>query len=146
MKCSTAGMLGNVAAALRVSLYALKVYAGLDKQLHSFLTCALEGGWVTPNPARSAVSRYKGCVQDHCAHLRFWYHVLTCVSVRLSLAASSILSCTLRYFCRSKLFSKVCNWWSVNAVRAFRCFLVRFPLAWPPLPPPAASSSLWPVT
>ena len=95
---------------------------------------------------RSAVTRYKGCVQDRCAHLRFWYHVLTCVSVRLSLAASSILSCTLRYFCRSKLFSKVCNWWSVNAVRAFRCFLVRFPLGWPPLPPPAASSSLWPVT
>ena len=97
-------------------------------------------------PARSAVARYKGCVQERCAHLRFWYHVLTCVSVRLSLAASSILSCTLRYFCRSKLFSKVCNWWSVNAVRAFRCFLVRFPLGWPPLPPPAASSSLWPVT
>ena len=85
-------------------------------------------------------------VQDRCAYLRFWYHVLTCVSVRLSLAASSILSCTLRYFCRSKLFSKVCNWWSVNAVRAFRCFLVRFPLEWPLLPPPAASSSLWPVT
>ncbi|MPC83653.1 hypothetical protein E2C01_078368 [Portunus trituberculatus] len=32
-------------------------------------------------------------------------------------------SCTLRYFCRSKLFSSVCSWWSVKAVRAFRCFL-----------------------
>lgn len=36
-------MLGNVAAALRV-------YAGVDEQLHSFLTSALEGGWVTPKP------------------------------------------------------------------------------------------------
>lgn len=38
-------------------------------------------------------------------HLRFWYQVLTCVSVRLSEAASSMRSCTLRYFCRSKLRS-----------------------------------------
>jgi len=51
VKCSIAGMLGNVAAALRVSLYTLKVHAGVDEQLHSFLTSALEGGWVTPNPS-----------------------------------------------------------------------------------------------
>lgn len=38
-------------------------------------------------------------------HLRFWYQVFTCVSVRLSEAASSMRSCTLRYFCRSKLRS-----------------------------------------
>ena len=56
-------------------------------------------------------------------HLLFWYQVFTCVSVRLSLAASSILSCTLRYFCRSKLFSRQPSWWSVKAVRAFRGFL-----------------------
>lgn len=89
-------------------------------------------------------------------YLRFWYHVFTCVSERLSFAASSIRSCTERYFCRSKLFSRVCveenknklnyilsafsfylnnrildssrtevftcNWWSVKAVRALRCF------------------------
>lgn len=58
------------------------------------------------------------------AYLLFWYHVFTCVSVSCSFAASSILSCTLRYFCRSKLFSRVWSWWSVNAVRALRCFLL----------------------
>lgn len=59
------------------------------------------------------------------SHLLFWYHVLTWVSVRLSDAASSILSCTLRYFCLSKLRSSWASWWSVNAVRAFRGFLSR---------------------
>ena len=54
-------------------------------------------------------------------YLLFWYQVLTWVSVRLSLAASSSRSWTLRYFWRSKLFSNVCSWWSVNAVRALRC-------------------------
>lgn len=58
------------------------------------------------------------------AYLRFWYHVLTCVSVSCNCLARSILSCTLRYFCRSKFFSRVCSWWSVNAVRALRCFLL----------------------
>lgn len=38
-------------------------------------------------------------------YLRFWYQVLTCVSVRLRAAAKSMRSCTLRYFCRSKLRS-----------------------------------------
>jgi len=58
------------------------------------------------------------------AHLRFWYHVLTCVSLRFSLDASSMRSCTLRYFCRSKLCSSVFSWWSVNAVLALRVFFV----------------------
>lgn len=49
--------------------------------------------------ALSTLSRAAG------PHLRFWYQVLTCVSVRLREAASSMRSCTLRYFCRSKLRS-----------------------------------------
>ena len=57
------------------------------------------------------------------SYLLFWYQVFTWVSVRLSLAASSILSWTERYFCLSKLDSKVCSWLSVKAVRAFLCFL-----------------------
>ena len=56
-------------------------------------------------------------------YLRFWNQHLTCASASCSLAASSILSCTLRYFCRSKLFSRSCSCWSVNAVRGLRCFL-----------------------
>ena len=55
-------------------------------------------------------------------YLRFWYQVLTWVSVSPSLAASSSRSWTLRYFWRSKLFSSVCSWWSVKAVRALRAF------------------------
>lgn len=55
----------------------------------------------------------------------FWYHVLTCVSVRLRAAARSMRSCTLRYFCRSKLLSSWLSWWSVKAVRALRGFFVR---------------------
>ena len=39
------------------------------------------------------------------------------------MAASSILSWTDRYFCLSKLDSRVCNWLSVKAVLAFLCFL-----------------------
>uniref|UniRef100_A0A8C9ML77 Uncharacterized protein n=1 Tax=Serinus canaria TaxID=9135 RepID=A0A8C9ML77_SERCA len=52
------------------------------------------------------------CGQEGTVHfyLLFWYHVFTCVSVRLREAASSILSCTLRYFCLSKLRS---SWASV---------------------------------
>lgn len=34
-------------------------------------------------------------------------------------------SCTLRYFCRSKLLSSWLSWWSVKAVRALRGFFVR---------------------
>lgn len=59
------------------------------------------------------------------AYLLFWYQVLTCVSVRLREAASSIRSCTLRYFCRSKLRSSWASWWSVKAVRAFLGFFIR---------------------
>ena len=59
-------------------------------------------------------------------HLLFWYQVFTCVSDRFSFAANSILSCTLRYFCLSKLFSKLFNWWSENAVLAFLCFFALF--------------------
>ena len=55
-------------------------------------------------------------------YLLFWYQVFTWVSVRLSLAASSILSWTDKYFCLSKLLSKVWSWLSEKAVRAFRCF------------------------
>lgn len=55
-------------------------------------------------------------------HLLFWYQVLTCVSVRFSLDASSMRSWTLRYFCLSKLFSRLFSWWSVKAVRAFLGF------------------------
>lgn len=65
-------------------------------------------------------------------HLLFWYQVLTWVSLSPNLLANSIRSCTLRYFWRSKLFSSVCSWWSVKAVRAFRCFLLR--LDDPPMP------------
>ena len=54
----------------------------------------------------------------------FWYQVFTCVSVRLSFAANSIRSWTLRYFWRSNDFSKQWSWWSVNAVRALRGFLI----------------------
>lgn len=71
-----------------------------------------------------------GCTQAFVsswphAHLLFWYQVLTCVSVRFRDAASSILSCTLRYFWRSKLRSSWASWWSVKAVRAFRGFFRR---------------------
>lgn len=59
------------------------------------------------------------------AYLLFWYQVLTCVSVRLRAAARSMRSCTLRYFCRSKLLSSWLSWWSVKAVRALRGFFVR---------------------
>lgn len=58
-------------------------------------------------------------------YLRFWYQVLTCVSVRLREAASSIRSWTLRYFWRSKLRSNCASWWSVKAVRAFLGFFSR---------------------
>lgn len=58
-------------------------------------------------------------------YLLFWYHVFTCVSVRLREAANSILSCTLRYFCLSKLRSSWASWWSVKAVRALRGFFSR---------------------
>ena len=56
-------------------------------------------------------------------YLRFWYQVLTWVSVRLSEAARSMRSCTLRYFCRSKLRSSWLSWWSEKAVLALRGFL-----------------------
>lgn len=58
-------------------------------------------------------------------HRLFWYQVLTCVSVRLRAAARSMRSCTLRYFCRSKLLSSWLSWWSVKAVLALRGFFVR---------------------
>lgn len=54
---------------------------------------------------------------------RFWNQVFTCVSLIPNLLASSMRSCTLKYFWRLKHFSMLCNWWSVNAVRALRCFL-----------------------
>ena len=60
------------------------------------------------------------------AYLRFWYHVFTCVSDRFRRAANSIRSCTLRYFCRSKLCSREVSCWSVKAVRALRAFLLVF--------------------
>lgn len=62
---------------------------------------------------------------DAVTHRLFWYQVLTCVSVRLRAAARSMRSCTLRYFCRSKLLSSWLSWWSVKAVRALRGFFVR---------------------
>lgn len=75
-------------------------------------------------------------------YLRFWYQVFTWVSVRFSLAASSMRSCTLRYFCLSKFVSRVCSWWSVKAVRAFLCFLCCDPPAASLEPPfPRASSA-----
>ncbi len=63
---------------------------------------------------------FKSCKMSF--YLLFWYQVFTCVSVRLRRAASSMRSCTLRYFCRSKLLSRELSWWSVNAVRALRGF------------------------
>lgn len=63
--------------------------------------------------------------QQQGLYLRFWYQVLTCVSVRLREAASSMRSWTLRYFCRSKLRSSCASWWSVKAVRAFLGFFSR---------------------
>ena len=93
------------------------------------------------------------------AHLRFWYQVLTCVSLRFSFEASSMRSWTLRYFCLSKLCSSVLSWWSVNAVLALRVFfdlLLPVPLppgfdppwwcrGWPPDKPPAPPPlSDWP--
>lgn len=62
---------------------------------------------------------------DAVSYRLFWYQVLTCVSVRLRAAARSMRSCTLRYFCRSKLLSSWLSWWSVKAVRALRGFFVR---------------------
>lgn len=68
----------------------------------------------------------KNRMKNKClTHRRFWYHVFTCVSLRPSLFANSMRSWTLKYFCRSNDFSNVCSWWSVKAVRAFRCFLLR---------------------
>lgn len=64
-------------------------------------------------------------LRAHDAYRLFWYQVLTCVSVRLRAAARSMRSCTLRYFCRSKLLSSWLSWWSVKAVRALRGFFVR---------------------
>lgn len=66
-----------------------------------------------------------GSAANADAYRLFWYHVLTCVSVRLRAAARSMRSCTLRYFCRSKLLSSWLSWWSVKAVRALRGFFVR---------------------
>ena len=81
---------------------------------------------IHPIVARKICQRANSLILSRAmgSYLLFWYHVFTCVSVSCSFAASSILSCTLRYFCRSKLFSRVCSWWSVKAVRAFRCFLL----------------------
>lgn len=84
----------------------------------------------------SCVFWWRCVVEAYCAfwcryvggpdsYLRFWYQVFTCVSVKLSEAASSIRSCTLRYFCRSKLLSSCASWWSVKAVRAFLGFFMR---------------------
>ena len=42
--------------------------------------------------------------------LLFWYQVFTWVSVKFSLAASSCLSCTDKYFCFSKDLSSVWSW------------------------------------
>lgn len=70
---------------------------------------------------------FKLRIIEMCTDLLFWYHVFTCVSVKLNFAANSILSWTLRYFCLSKLFSNVCSWRSVNAVLAFLCFLFIVP-------------------
>lgn len=68
-----------------------------------------ERGWVLV-PARPG------------AHLRFWYQVLTCVSLSWSEAASSMRSWTLRYFCFWKLLSRRDSCCSLNAVRALRDF------------------------
>lgn len=57
------------------------------------------------------------------SHLRFWYQVLTCVSLSCREAASSMRSWTLRYFCFWKLVSSLDSCWSLNAVRALRDFL-----------------------
>lgn len=92
--------------------------------------------WSVYNFYRSYLAQY---VASWISYLRFWYQVFTCVSLRFSLFASSIRSWTLRYFCRSKLFSSVCSWWSVNAVRAFLCFLLS-----PLIPSRTSESSLAP--
>lgn len=75
---------------------------------------------------------------------RFWYQVFTWQSLNSSLLANSMRSWTLRYFWRSKDFSSVCNWWSVKAVRALRCFFVK-PIKLSPLLILWPSSSLAPA-
>ena len=60
-------------------------------------------------PVSARSSRPTEVVLFHLV-LRFWYQVLTWVSDRLSLAASSCLSWTLRYFCFSKVLSRVWSW------------------------------------
>ncbi len=62
-------------------------------------------------------------------YLRFWYQVLTWVSVRFNFAANSIRSWTERYFWRSKVFSRV---WSCRSVKAVRAFLGFFCFMEPP--------------
>lgn len=62
--------------------------------------------------------------KDLFTYRRFWNQVFTCVSLMPNLLANSMRSCTLKYFWRLKHFSMLCNWWSVKAVRALRCFLL----------------------
>ena len=78
------------------------------------------------------------------AHRRFWYQVLTCVSVRLRQSATSARSATLRYFWQPNLRSRYCSWACVNAVRRRRSFFAAAGtnLGSPP-PPPLTASSAW---
>lgn len=85
----------------------------------------MSGPWETRTPLLSTIHPLPTKAPAACFYLRFWYQVLTCVSVRLREAASSMRSWTLRYFCRSKLRSSWASWWSVKAVRAFLGFLSR---------------------
>ena len=59
-------------------------------------------------------------------YLLFWYQVLTCVSVRRRVWATSVRSETLKYFCFRNLPSRKASWACVNAV------LLRLGLEFPP--------------
>ena len=87
----------------------------------------------------SAMSYQSLAMQGYsAAYLRFWYHVLTCVSVRPRHSATSALSATLRYFWQPNLRSRYCSWACVKAVLRRRSFLgADLP---PPLPPSSAVS------
>jgi hypothetical protein len=78
-----------------------------------------------------------GLRHPYPTHLRFWYQVLTWVSLNDIRCASSILSCTLRYFCLSNVVSNSCSCLSVKIVRAFRAFLP------PALPEATLPEVLW---
>lgn len=65
------------------------------------------------------------------SYRRFWYHVLTCVSLKFSASATSLRSATDKYFWHRNFRSRYASCECVNAVRRRRGFRPTFN-AWNP--------------